>query len=191
MWKSASASNSSLIARDDAPKVDSKEPAEPLTVHTQPSRSSTAISQSSEGSISEELVFKGVITGRGSLHVNGQLEGNINLPNERVTVGVHGQVSATITSDMHACITAHDIVVLGKVHGNLRASDRVDIRAEGSVIGDVTAARIAISDGAYFKGGIDLQKAQQNSETQISTEAGRTDGRGRISGISTETLRER
>jgi cytoskeletal protein CcmA (bactofilin family) len=67
-----------------------------------------------------------------------------------VTVGRNGQVAANIT--------AREIVVLGKVKGNVSATDRVDIRAEGSLNGDVAAARISIEDGAFFKGGIDIRK---------------------------------
>ena len=74
----------------------------------------------------------------------------INLPGNRVTVGRNGQVAANIT--------AREIVVLGKVHGNVTATDRVDIRAEGALNGDVAAARISIEDGAFFKGGIDIRK---------------------------------
>ena len=80
------------------------------------------------------------------------MEGSINLPGSRVTVGRNGQVAANIT--------AREIVVLGKIRGNVSASDRVDIRAEGSLNGDVTVARISIEDGAYFKGGIDIRKPE-------------------------------
>jgi cytoskeletal protein CcmA (bactofilin family) len=84
------------------------------------------------------------------LYVDGKVEGAINLPGNRVTVGRNGQVAANIM--------AREIVVLGKVRGNCQASDRVDIRSEGSLTGDVVAARISIEDGAFFKGGIDIRK---------------------------------
>ena len=83
------------------------------------------------------------------------MEGSINLPGNRVTVGRNGQVAASIT--------AREIVVLGKIKGNVSASDRVDIRAEGSLTGDVSAARISIEDGAYFKGGIDIRKVESKA----------------------------
>ena len=67
-----------------------------------------------------------------------------------MTVGRNGQVAANIV--------AREVVVLGKVRGNCQASDRVDIRSEGSLTGDVIAARISIEDGAFFKGGIDIRK---------------------------------
>jgi cytoskeletal protein CcmA (bactofilin family) len=84
------------------------------------------------------------------LYIDGKVEGAINLPGNRVTVGRNGQVAANIV--------AREIVVLGKVRGNCQASDRVDIRSEGSLTGDVIAARISIEDGAFFKGGIDIRK---------------------------------
>jgi len=79
------------------------------------------------------------------------VEGSINLSGNRVTIGRNGVVAANIG--------AREIVVLGKVRGNLTASDRVDIRSDGSLTGDVVAARISIEDGAFFKGGIDIRKA--------------------------------
>jgi cytoskeletal protein CcmA (bactofilin family) len=94
---------------------------------------------------------KGEISGAESLYIDGKVEGSINLPGNRVTVGRNGQVAATIL--------AREIVVLGKIRGNCTATDRVDIRAEGSLTGDVIAARISIEDGAFFKGGIDIRKA--------------------------------
>jgi cytoskeletal protein CcmA (bactofilin family) len=100
--------------------------------------------------IGKGLFIKGEITGSESLLIDGKVEGSLNLPGNRVTVGRNGQVAANIT--------AREIVVLGKVKGNVTASDRVDIRAEGSLSGDVAAARISIEDGAFFKGGIDIRK---------------------------------
>ena len=100
--------------------------------------------------IGKGLFIKGEITGSESLYIDGKVEGSINLPGNRVTVGRNGQVGANIT--------AREVVVLGKVRGNVSATDRVDIRAEGSLNGDVAAARISIEDGAFFKGGIDIRK---------------------------------
>jgi cytoskeletal protein CcmA (bactofilin family) len=68
-------------------------------------------------------------------------------------------------------ITAREIVVLGKVRGNLNATDRVDIRNEGSLTGDVVAQRISIEDGAYFKGGIDIRKPGQKVNGEAKEEA--------------------
>ncbi|HKO18916.1 MAG TPA: polymer-forming cytoskeletal protein [Acidobacteriaceae bacterium] len=109
-----------------------------------------AAASGEQATIGKSLVVKGEVTGSESLYIDGKVEGSINLPGNRVTVGRNGQVAANIL--------AREVVVLGKVRGNINASDRVDIRSEGSLTGDVAAARISIEDGAYFKGGIDIRK---------------------------------
>ena len=132
-------------------------PAAPRPVATTPADQAT---------IGKSLVIKGEVTGSESLYIDGRVEGSINLSGNRVTVGRNGVVSANIN--------AREIVVLGKVRGNLTASDRVDIRSDGSLTGDVVAARISIEDGAFFKGGIDIRKAGQKpngEEVKASAEA--------------------
>ena len=129
-----------------------------------------------QATIGKSLVIKGEVSGSESLYIDGRVEGTINLPGNRVTVGRNGQVQANIN--------AREVVVLGKVKGNLTASDRVDIRNEGALTGDVVCQRISIEDGAYFKGGIDIRKptaketAATNGaakvETAPATEAPRT-----------------
>jgi cytoskeletal protein CcmA (bactofilin family) len=108
-----------------------------------------------QATIGKSLVIKGEVTGSESLYIDGRVEGSINLPGNRVTVGKNGVVNANIN--------AREVVVLGKVRGNLTASDRVDIRTEGSLTGDVVAQRISIEDGAFFKGGIDIRKPGQKA----------------------------
>lgn len=123
-------------------------------------------STADQATIGKSLVIKGEVTGSESLYIDGRVEGSINLAGNRVTVGRNGVVSANIN--------AREIVVLGKVRGNLTASDRVDIRSDGSLTGDVVAARISIEDGAFFKGGIDIRKAGQKAngeEVKPSTAA--------------------
>jgi cytoskeletal protein CcmA (bactofilin family) len=119
-----------------------------------PARTASAAT-ADQATIGKSLVIKGEVTGSESLYIDGRVEGSINLAGNRVTVGRNGIVSANIN--------AREIVVLGKVRGNLTASDRVDIRSDGSLTGDVVAARISIEDGAYFKGGIDIRKAGQKA----------------------------
>jgi cytoskeletal protein CcmA (bactofilin family) len=120
-------------------------------------------STADQATIGKSLVIKGEVTGSESLYIDGRVEGSINLAGNRVTVGRNGVVAANIN--------AREIVVLGKVRGNLTASDRVDIRSDGSLTGDVVAARISIEDGAFFKGGIDIRKAGQkpNGEEKAAT----------------------
>ncbi len=132
-----------------------------------------------QATIGKSLVIKGEVTGSESLYIDGRVEGSINLSGNRVTVGRNGVVAANIN--------AREIVVLGKVRGNLTASDRVDIRSDGSLTGDVIAARISIEDGAFFKGGIDIRKGGQPQQQQKANgeekavPAERTGSRGRTS----------
>jgi cytoskeletal protein CcmA (bactofilin family) len=134
----------------NAPMMASSEPAAP----PRPVTTTTA----DQATIGKSLVIKGEVTGSESLYIDGRVEGSINLSGNRVTVGRNGVVAANIN--------AREIVVLGKVRGNLTASDRVDIRSDGSLTGDVIAARISIEDGAFFKGGIDIRKGGQPQQPQ-------------------------
>src|SRR6195256_2612226 len=141
-----------------APTITPSEPASmPRPVAT------TTTSTSDQATIGKSLVIKGEVTGSESLYIDGRVEGSINLSGNRVTVGRNGVVAANIN--------AREIVVLGKVRGNLTASDRVDIRSDGSLTGDVVAARISIEDGAFFKGGIDIRKAGKPEEVKNATSA--------------------
>jgi len=123
---------------------------EPAAARTPASSSPAAPTTGEQATIGKSLVVKGEVSGSESLFIDGKVEGAINLPGNRVTIGRNGQVAANIS--------AREIVVLGKVRGNCQASDRVEIRSEGSLTGDVIAARISIEDGAFFKGGIDIRK---------------------------------
>jgi cytoskeletal protein CcmA (bactofilin family) len=114
-----------------------------------------------QATIGKSLVVKGEVTGSESLYIDGKVEGAINLPGNRVTIGRNGQVAANVS--------AREVVVLGKVRGNINASDRVDIRSEGSLTGDVIAQRISIEDGAFFKGGIDIRKPGQAKDGPIGS----------------------
>ena len=116
-----------------------------------------ALNTQEQATIGKSLVIKGEVTGSESRYIEGRVEGSINLSGNRVTVGRNGVVAANIS--------AREIVVLGKVRGNLTATDRVDIRNEGSLTGDVVAQRISIEDGAFFKGGIDIRKPGQKVES--------------------------
>jgi len=131
----------------------SAEPAAPRPVTT---------TTADQATIGKSLVIKGEVTGSESLYIDGRVEGSINLAGNRVTIGRNGVVAANIN--------AREIVVLGKVRGNLTASDRVDIRSDGSLTGDVIAARISIEDGAFFKGGIDIRKGGQPNQAKPNGE---------------------
>lgn len=144
MWKPSQSGPINTNTTPEPPR-----PAPPAPAFEAPSRTQPTPA-GDQATIGKGLFIKGEISGSESLFVDGKVEGSINLPGNRVTVGRNGQVAANIT--------AREVVVLGKVRGNIQASDRVDIRSEGSLTGDVAAARISIEDGAFFKGGIDIRK---------------------------------
>ena len=138
-------------ARPQTPANNFEPAATPRPAAAAPAAGAAAVVPTGEqATIGKSLIVKGELTGSESLYIDGKVEGAINLPGNRVTVGRNGQVAANIV--------AREVVVLGKVRGNCQASDRVDIRSEGSLTGDVIAARISIEDGAFFKGGIDIRK---------------------------------
>ncbi len=96
-------------------------------------------------------MVKGDISGSEDLQIDGTVEGSISLQSQRLTVG-H-------TAHLNSEILAGEVVVYGKVEGNLRVRDRVEIKKDSSVMGDITTARISIEDGAYFKGRIEIDRA--------------------------------
>lgn len=101
--------------------------------------------------IGKSVTIKGQIFSREDLVVDGEMEGAIELNDHRLTVGPNGRVRAGIK--------AREIVVLGQIDGNVEALDRIDIRKDAKLVGDIKTARIIIEDGAYFKGSIDITRA--------------------------------
>jgi len=155
MWKP----NQSSGPITPSPTPEPVRPSTPAPAFEAPGRSTPAVAD--QATIGKGLYIKGEISGSESLFIDGKVEGSINLPGNRVTVGRNGQVAASVT--------AREIVVLGKIRGNVCASDRVDIRAEGALTGDVAAARISIEDVAFFKGGIDIRKPDAKPATNATT----------------------
>jgi cytoskeletal protein CcmA (bactofilin family) len=108
-----------------------------------------------QATIGRTLVIKGEISGSEALYIDGRVEGKITMPESRVTIGRNGKVDASIN--------AREVVVMGKVNGNIDCTDRVDIRAEGAVNGDISTTRISVEDGASLKGGIQVRsEGKQN-----------------------------
>jgi cytoskeletal protein CcmA (bactofilin family) len=130
-------------------------PASSASKESNPTMSSPAPSYSgaeSRGSaiIGKSVMIKGQIFSREDLTIDGEVEGSVELQEHRLTVGPHGKVQAGVK--------AHEIIVLGTIHGNVDAADRIEIRKDARLVGDIKTARIVIEDGAYFKGSIDIQR---------------------------------
>jgi cytoskeletal protein CcmA (bactofilin family) len=114
-----------------------------------------------QATIGRSLVVKGEVTGAESLFIDGRVEGSINFPDNRVTVGRNGIVAANIT--------ANEVVIMGKVQGNVECADRLDIRSEGLLSGDVITHRISVEEGAILKGGVEVRnpdKKDQKNQAQ-------------------------
>jgi cytoskeletal protein CcmA (bactofilin family) len=107
--------------------------------------------------IGKSVVIKGELSGSEDLYVDGTVEGTIQLQGNNLVIGPNGHV--------HAEVNAKGVVVAGKMEGNIRASDRVELRKSAVIVGDIVTQRIAIEDGAYFKGKVEIQKdgAKTNS----------------------------
>ena len=125
---------------------------------TYPATSSS--SSSGLARLGATLHVKGEITGNEDLHIDGTVEGLVHLEDRKLTIGA----SAKVTAD----IIAREVAVFGNVKGNLRARDRIEIKKDGSVVGDLTTARIMIEDGAYFKGSIEIDKTGDASSSSDS-----------------------
>lgn len=113
--------------------------------------------------IGKSVFIKGELSGSEDLYVDGEVEGTIELRGHSLTVGPNGRVRAHVH--------ARNVVVQGKVNGNIQASERVDLRASANVTGDITTARIAVEDGAFFKGGLDVQReAKPEHKVEVKPE---------------------
>ena len=102
--------------------------------------------------LGKSVMVKGQIISREDLTIDGEVEGTVELQEHRLTVGPNGKVQAGIK--------AREIVVLGTIHGNVEVTDKIDIRKDAKLVGDIKTVRIVIEDGAYFKGSIDIVKPE-------------------------------
>jgi cytoskeletal protein CcmA (bactofilin family) len=102
--------------------------------------------------IGKAVKIIGQIHSKEDLFVDGDVEGTVEAPEHKLTVGPNGTV--------HATVKAREVVALGSIQGNVEAADRIEIRKDAKLVGDIRTARIVIEDGAYFKGSIDIVKPE-------------------------------
>ncbi len=119
----------------------------------EPVRSSDSLRGLEKGpvNIGKSVVIKGELTGSEDLTIEGHVEGKIELRQNILTIGPNGRIKAQVF--------AKSVIILGEVTGNVTASEKVDLRDNGSVDGDIAAPRVAIAEGAHFRGSIDMQRA--------------------------------
>jgi len=140
---SAAPPSPSVLAKEGIPM--STLPGRASEPHAEPHRPGQAV-------LGKSVIVKGQIFSREDLIIDGEVEGTVELQEHRLTVGPNGKVLASIK--------AREVVVLGTVHGNVEITDKIDIRKDAKLVGDIRTARIVIEDGAYFKGNIDIIRAE-------------------------------
>ncbi len=138
-----------------ATPVSSPEPAkEGTSMSTLPTRAVETHHDTSRGGgpaiLGKSVIVKGQIYGREDLTIDGEVEGTVELQEHRLTIGPNGKVTATVK--------AREVVVLGTLQGNVETRDKIHIRKDAKLVGDIKTARIEIEDGAYFKGNIDITR---------------------------------
>ncbi len=139
-------------------------PTEPPTVASKP----LAHQMRDVVNIGKSVVIKGELSGSEDLTIEGQVEGKIELRQNVLTIGPNGKIKAQVF--------AKAVIVLGEVVGNVTASEKVDIRDNGSVDGDLVSPRVAIAEGAHFRGSIDMQR-QGGAPSAVQTGAPKSDAK--------------
>jgi cytoskeletal protein CcmA (bactofilin family) len=129
---------------------------EPTPVSSTPFRTPESDSRNA-ATIGKAVKVVGQIFTKEDLYVDGDVEGTIESQDNKVTIGPNGRVQASIK--------ARDVIILGQVQGNVETSDKVDIRKDAKLVGDIITSRISIEDGALFKGSIDIKKPEPKSAT--------------------------
>ncbi len=135
-----------------APAPTASQAKENAPVSTNPIPSHTATESRGPAIIGKSVMIKGQIFSREDLTIDGEIDGSVELHEHRLTVGPNGKLQAGVK--------AREVVVLGTIHGNVEASDKIDIRKDAKLVGDIKTARIVIEDGAYFKGSIDIARPE-------------------------------
>ena len=150
MWKSTRKEDELTTPEQSAPRP-MQPPAPPVARPAEPPRAEAPRSVD-VATIGKSVIVRGELSGSEDLYVDGEVEGSISLRGQSLTIGPNGRGRANLE--------ARNVIVHGRVDGNVNASDRVDLRKSASLTGDVSTARVAIEDGAYFKGTIDIQKTE-------------------------------
>jgi cytoskeletal protein CcmA (bactofilin family) len=139
-----------------APPTSSELAKEGIPMSTIPGRSTVEphveANRGGQAVLGKSVIVKGQIFSREDLTIDGEVEGTVELQEHRLTVGPNGRLTASVK--------ARELVVLGTIHGNVETTDKIEIRKDAKLVGDIKTARIVIEDGAYFKGNIDIVRAE-------------------------------
>ena len=139
-----------------APVASNVQPSAPVVQQAEPRRIERDLVN-----IGKSVVIKGELSGSEDLTIEGHVEGKIELKDHLLTIGPNGRIKAQVF--------AKTVIVLGEVNGNVSASEKVEIRDGGSVDGDIVSPRVAIAEGAHFRGSVDMQKKGGSASASTST----------------------
>ena len=149
-----------------APSTQSQQQASAPPAHSEPRRPQL---ERDVVNIGKSVVIKGELNGSEDLTIEGHVEGKIELKDHALTIGPNGKIKAQVF--------AKSVIVLGEVHGNVTATEKVDIRDGGSVDGDIVSPRVAIAEGAHFRGSVDMQRrGAQPAQTAQTASQSRSSG---------------
>ena len=154
MWKR---DESVKPATPSAPPAAPGAPSAPVSAAAAPSEPRAQVGRDNVN-IGKSVIIKGELSGSEDLTIEGHVEGRIDLKDNVLTIGANGKIKAEVF--------AKAVIVLGEVTGNVTASEKVDIRDNGSVDGDIASPRVAIAEGAHFRGSVDMQRAGAKPQAQ-------------------------
>ncbi|HWG51497.1 MAG TPA: polymer-forming cytoskeletal protein [Candidatus Acidoferrales bacterium] len=178
MWKPRPEDNSPTSTNQPSPSAPANvAPTMMAPPKEQPKPSAASNDRTDVGHIGKSVVIRGELTGNEDLYLDGEIEGNINLRDHKLVIGPNGKIKASIT--------ARDIVLHGRVEGNVSATERVELKKACTLVGDVSTQRIVIEDGAYFKGSIDIKDKENRSEGRKPVAVAAAAGAGM--GVSSST----
>ncbi len=146
--------------RPPAPTMPAAEPrTEPSPVVSAPVKPPAAEPPRGVAAIGKSVIIKGQILSREDLWLDGEIEGTVEVPEHRLTIGPHAKLTAGIR--------AREVIVLGSVNGDVEAAEKIDIRKDSRLVGNIKTGGIIIEDGAYFKGSIDIVRAAEAARPTV------------------------
>jgi cytoskeletal protein CcmA (bactofilin family) len=147
---------------------------------TRPFESEPSSPRGGSAALGKNVTVKGQIFAREDLTIDGEVEGTVECQEHRLTIGPNARVQAGLK--------AREIIIHGSIQGNVDATDKIDIKKEAKLVGDIKTSRIVIEDGAYFKGSIDISKgsaAAAKPAQQSATQAGPNNSSATVSPVAT------
>jgi cytoskeletal protein CcmA (bactofilin family) len=164
MWKARPEDEKPMPLGSSQNSQTSAMPVAPLSAAKETPRPAASYSERADvGHIGKSVVIRGELSGSEDLYLDGDIQGTIDLRDHKLVIGPNGKIKATVS--------ARDLVVHGKVEGNISGSERVELKKSCSVVGDISTQRIVIEDGAFFKGAIDIKESAPRKAMAASASA--------------------